>query len=90
MLSVQRHAVYAAKIGQMPREYDCRENWERSAKAMEPGIVAEMVRKANEMVSIGTLVGNDDTTSIAKFLADVDKSSKYSTAEMLHICCRSK
>ena len=65
---------HAAKEGQIAREHDCRKNWEGSAKAMEPSMVVEMVRKANETVSIGTLVGDDDTTTIARVRADVDES----------------
>ena len=65
---------HAAKEGQIAREHDCRKNWEGSAKAMEPSMVVEMVRKANETVSIGTLVGDDDTTTIARVRADLDES----------------
>ena len=64
---------HAAKEGQMARKHDCGKNWEGSAKAMEPSMVVEMVRKANETVSIGTLVGDDDTTTIARVCADVDE-----------------
>ena len=48
--------------------------WYGSAKAMEPSIVVEMVQKANEAVKIGTMIGDDDTTTIARVRAELDEA----------------
>ena len=59
-----------------PRVHDFRKNWYGSAKAMEPSMVVEMIQKANEAVKIGTIIGDDDTTTIARVRAEVDESIK--------------
>ena len=59
-----------------PRVHDCRKNWYGSAKAMEPSMVVEMIQKANEAVKIGAIIGDDDTTTIARVRAEVDESIK--------------
>ena len=53
------------------RVHDCRKNWHGSAKAMEPSMLVEMIQKANEAVKIGTIIGDDDTTAIARVRAEV-------------------
>ena len=75
---------HVAKEEQMARNHDCRKNWEGSAKAMEPSMVVEMVRKANETVSIGTLLGDDDTTTIARVCADVDEFNEK-CSDKIHV-----
>ena len=39
---------------------------------MEPSMVVEMVQKVNEDLKIGTIIGDDDTTTIARVRTEVD------------------
>lgn len=56
------------------QEHDCRKNWTGSAKGMEPDMVLEMVEKAEENgVHVGTIIGDEDTTTIARLKANFDK-----------------
>lgn len=53
-------------------EHDCRLNWTGSAKAMEPDMVCEMVTSAKKQgVTISTVIGDEDSTTIAKLRSDV-------------------
>ena len=59
---------------QEPPDHDCRKNWSGSAKGMEPDMVAEMVQKAKDRgVNVKTLIGDEDSTTIARVKANVDK-----------------
>ncbi|XP_071652286.1 uncharacterized protein [Temnothorax longispinosus] len=50
-------------------DHDCRLNWTGSAKAMEPDIAIEIIAKNKDFeehnVKLGTLIGDDDSSSIA-------------------------
>lgn len=64
----------AKRKNQEPPEHDCRQNWDGSAKAMEPDMVVEMVQKVKDRgVKIKTLIGDEDSTTIARVRLNVDK-----------------
>jgi len=62
-----RVCQHARRKGVPARVHNCRKNWQGSAKAMEPDMVTDMVKqmKTGE-VKIGTLIGDDDATTIAR------------------------
>lgn len=55
--------------GHMKTDHDCRLNFDRSAKAMEPDMAVELITKnellTEENVSIAVIIGDDDASSIA-------------------------
>ena len=69
-----------------PRVHNCVHNWHGSSKAMEPDMIIEMVKEASNCgVKVKTLVGDEDSTTIARVRREVDneiqKGSDYN-----HIC----
>lgn len=47
-----------------PRQHTCRNNWNKSAKAMEPDVVVEMLKSTKEKNAIvSTLIGDADSTA---------------------------
>ena len=66
----------AEKEGKEPRPHDCRRNWFGSSKAMEPHMATEMVKEINREhpdCKVGTVVGDDDASSHAHLLKEVDE-----------------
>lgn len=65
----------AKKYGREPHKHICKKNWSASAKAMEPDMLVEMLKKTNDKgVPVGTVVGDDDTTGISRVRAEVDRT----------------
>ncbi|XP_061175979.1 uncharacterized protein LOC133184928 [Saccostrea echinata] len=63
----------ASGKGVPPRKHNCRRNWHGSAKAMEPAMACEMLSAIqDEGCKIGTLVMDNDSTTIAHVKATVD------------------
>ncbi|XP_062603151.1 uncharacterized protein LOC134264915 [Saccostrea cucullata] len=63
----------ATAKGVPPRKHNCRKNWQGSAKAMEPAMACEMLSAIkDEGCKIGTLVMDNDSTTIAHVKATVD------------------
>ncbi|XP_011313324.1 uncharacterized protein [Fopius arisanus] len=57
------------KLGYAPEDHNCQRNWDGSAKAMEASIAEEILTKnkqfEEENVILGTLIGDDDSSTIA-------------------------
>ena len=75
----------ASAKGQTLAEHDCRKNWLKSSKAMEPSIACEVVKTINDSdlgVKVGTLIGDEDAATIKavheEVDADVEKRSDVS------------
>ncbi|XP_055999332.1 uncharacterized protein LOC125677071 [Ostrea edulis] len=63
----------ATTKGVPPRKHNCRRNWHGSAKAMEPAMACEMLTAIqDEGCKVGTLVMDNDSTTIARVKATVD------------------
>ncbi|XP_070548141.1 uncharacterized protein [Ptychodera flava] len=57
------------------RAHDCRRNWSGSAKAMESDMVVDMVKDCNQKCAkVSTVVGDEDTSTIARLHREVDPS----------------
>lgn len=64
---------YAKKSKIPVREHSCRRNWDGSAKAMESDMVVAMVKKASSAkAAVKTIVGDEDSSAIARVRAEVD------------------
>ncbi len=60
-----------------PKPHKCGKNHTGSAKSMEAAIVVELLKDCKEKgVPVGELVGDDDTTTIAKARLEVDSEIK--------------
>ena len=87
--SVCRICSRAKSRGDIPRVHRCRKNHTGSAKSMEPDMVVEMVQNAKDQgINIGTIVGDDDTTTIARVRSKVNpkikkRSDKNHTKKLL-------
>ena len=59
-----------------PSPHDCSINWQGSAKGMESDMIAEMVSAVNQnsSVCIKAIVGDDDSTTISRLRANIDKN----------------
>ena len=59
-----------------PPPHDCRVNWQGTAKGMESDMIAEMVSDVNQSssVCIKAIVGDDDSTTISRLRANIDKN----------------
>lgn len=56
----------ATKAGRVPKDHDCRKNWEGSSKAMERDMVVDMVTKmVDKGVNITKVVADEDTTTFS-------------------------
>ncbi|CAG2205332.1 unnamed protein product [Mytilus edulis] len=67
----------ASRKGKIPKIHQCRKNFGGSAKAMEPDIVIDLVREARlKGTNICTIVGDEDSTTIARIRSNVDKDIK--------------
>ncbi|XP_046406334.1 uncharacterized protein LOC124171235 [Ischnura elegans] len=64
------------------REHDCRRNWSGSAKAMEADLALELVAQSTPLkaanVKVGTVVGDDDSSTAAKLRSEVGDVKKVS------------
>jgi hypothetical protein len=69
-----RICSWAKTKGQTPREHDCVVNFTGSSKAMEPDMACEIVHKIESGgdVTVGTLVMDEDCTTIARVRREVD------------------
>lgn len=57
--------------------HDCRMNWDGSSKAMEQDMVVEMVENIkNSGTTVGTIIADDDTTTIARLRKRVNPNIK--------------
>ena len=66
------------------KKHDCRLNWGGRAKGMEPDMVVEMVKTDKEKgVHVGTLVGDEDSTTIARVRREVDPTIEKSEGNRL-------
>lgn len=60
-----------------PPKHDCHINWTGSSKAMESDMVEEMVKEVDkDGCHVGSIVGDEDTTTIARLRANVNKNIK--------------
>ncbi|VDI64025.1 Hypothetical predicted protein [Mytilus galloprovincialis] len=67
----------ASKKGKIAKIHQCRKNFGGSAKAMEPDMVTDLVREARlKGTNICTIVGDEDSTTIARLRSNVDKDIK--------------
>lgn len=67
----------ASSRNETAKEHDCRKNWDGSAKAMEQDMIVEMVSECNEKgFKTGTVIGDDDSTTIARLRRHVDVNIK--------------
>ncbi|XP_063433536.1 uncharacterized protein LOC134715345 isoform X2 [Mytilus trossulus] len=63
--------------GKIVRKHTCRKNFTGSAKAMDPDMVEEMVTDSIEKgAKITAIIGDEDTTTIARLRAKVDPRIK--------------
>ncbi|CAG2232154.1 unnamed protein product [Mytilus edulis] len=59
--------------GNIPRVHKCNKNFTGSAKAMEPDMVVDMVKESRSKgANITAIIGDEDTTTIARLRAKVD------------------
>ncbi|XP_063400480.1 uncharacterized protein LOC134685041 isoform X2 [Mytilus trossulus] len=64
----------AEKSKSSPPVHECHMNWSGSAKSMEADMVTEMVKDVGKKgVSVSSIVGDEDSTTIARLRANVDK-----------------
>ena len=57
----------AQRSGVIPKEHKCYKNWTGSSKAMEPDMAVDMIQNIQSTgLSVGTLVMDNDSTTIAK------------------------
>ncbi|CAC5391328.1 unnamed protein product [Mytilus coruscus] len=65
----------AEKSKSSPPAHECHMNWSGSAKSMEADMVTEMVKDVGKKgVSVSSIVGDEDSTTIARLRANVDKN----------------
>ena len=63
----------AAKKKETPRQHDCRQNWDGSAKGMEPAMAVNIIKDIHEKGhSVRKLVMDDDATTISKVHNEID------------------
>ncbi|CAG2200542.1 unnamed protein product [Mytilus edulis] len=63
----------AETSGNIPRVHKCNKNFTGSAKAMEPDMVVDMVKESRSKgANITAIIGDEDTTTIARLRAKVD------------------
>lgn len=63
----------AERSDREPALHDCRLNWSKSAKAMEPDIAFELAKEApNAGIWIATVIGDEDSSTINKLCEEVD------------------
>ncbi|CAC5378289.1 unnamed protein product [Mytilus coruscus] len=63
----------AEKSKSSPPAHECHMNWSGSAKSMEADMVTEMVKDVGKKgVSVSSIVGDEDSTTIARLRANVD------------------
>ena len=56
------------------KNHTCRKNWWGSSKAMEPDMIVEMIKSiSSDIVKVKTIVGDEDSTNIAKAIKEIDK-----------------
>ena len=67
----------ANRKGTKAKMHDCRLNWDGSSKAMEQDMVVEMVQNIkNSGITVGTIIADDDTTTIARLRKKVNPNIK--------------
>ncbi|VDI23020.1 Hypothetical predicted protein [Mytilus galloprovincialis] len=75
----------ANRKGIKAKLHDCRLNWDGSSKAMEQDMVVEMVQNIkNSGITVGTIIADDDTTTIARLRKKVQKS-QTERASLVHL-----
>ena len=63
----------AIRRGINARDHDCRKNRTGTLKAMEPSMIVDMLREAKaNNVEVGTVVGDNDTTTIVRVRSQVN------------------
>ena len=63
----------AKRDGRDPTPHDCRVNWSKSSKAMEPDVAAELAKEAPKCgIRFATVVGDDDSSSIKKLREELN------------------
>ena len=71
----------AHRVGKVPRKHSCRKNWTGSAKAMEPAMAVDMLKRAKTPGEIGTLVMDWDSTTVLRIQNEVNAHIKKKTDE---------
>jgi hypothetical protein len=75
----------AKRKGVPARKHQCVHTWDGSSKAMEPDMVIQMVKDANAKgVKVSTIVGDEDSTTIARARKEVDRELKKGS-DMNHL-----
>ncbi|CAC5424249.1 unnamed protein product [Mytilus coruscus] len=70
--------------GNIPRVHKCNKNFTGSAKAMEPDMVVDMVKESRSKgANITAIIGDEDTTTIARLRAKVDPTIDKALQESL-------
>ncbi|VDI14592.1 Hypothetical predicted protein, partial [Mytilus galloprovincialis] len=73
--SLSGHCSMIEKSKSSPPVHECHMNWSGSAKSMEADMVTEMVKDVGKKgVSVSSIVGDEDSTTIARLRANVDKN----------------
>jgi len=70
-----------------PPPHDCHKNWSGSAKSMESAIIIDIIKEIEmDGKKIGKMIGDDDTTTIARAKADPDiKSNIEKISDKNHV-----
>ena len=62
-----RICQFAEKFNEEPREHNCLKNWSGSSKGMEPAMAVDMLKSMkNKEAEVGTLIMDNDSTTIAR------------------------
>ena len=63
----------STRLGTPAKDHDCRKNYSGSAKATEPHVATELFKRAPSKGAVyKTLIGDDDSSTIARLRAEVD------------------
>ena len=65
----------AARKGVQAPQHDCRRNWDKSSKAMEPDVAASLAKgMAESGIKLGALTADNDAATIKRVREEVDSS----------------
>jgi hypothetical protein len=65
------------KTGKVLPIHDCRKNWSKSAKAMEPDMCIQMLQELDKSEGhVGTVIMDNDSTTVARARVEVDPALK--------------
>lgn len=65
------------KSGKVLAIHDCRRNWSKSAKAMEPDMCIQMLKELDKNeVNVGTVIMDNDSTPVARARLEVNPALK--------------